>query len=151
MMRRGTLYLSIGDRKLLTGIRREAVRLNCDPVDFVVALLVTVVRDKMSDSILDGDRPEDIATPYRLSRRDEGLTARQYAILDWIAAEMKKADLKALACTYQEIADALGFGASIVFKAARALERKGMISVERPFRRCDRSLWMILPKQEFAS
>jgi len=150
-MRQGTLYLSIGDRRLLAGIRREAVRLKCDPADFVVALLVTVVRDKMADNILDGDRPEDIATPYRLSRRDDGMTARQCTIFDWLAAEMNRAEVNVLACTYQEIADALGLEPSIVFKAARSLERKGMISVERPFRRCDRSLWTILPKQEFAA
>lgn len=150
-MRQGTLYLSIGDRKLLAGIRREASRLKCDPRDFVVALLVTVVRDKMVDNILDGDRPEDIATPYQLSRRDDGLTARQCRILAWLTAETAKLHADELTCTYQEIGDALGFESSIVFKAARSLERKKMISVVRPEHRGARTLWKILPKQEMAA
>ncbi|KQY20767.1 hypothetical protein ASD32_04960 [Rhizobium sp. Root483D2] len=150
-MRLGTLYLSIGDRRLLAGIRREASRLKCDPRDFVVALLVTVVRDKMIDNILDGDRPEDIATPYQLSRRDDGLTARQQEIFGWLTAEAAKRQTDELSCTYQEVGDALGFDPSIVFKAARSLERKKMITVERPEHRCARTVWKILPKQELAA
>ena len=135
------LNIRLQSKELIRAMEASADRLECDPRQLAVALLMVTFRADLVDGILDGDDPKGYAPHYAMQSPRGQLGPRQAAFMVWFRRRLAGRD--EVEFSYKVAAKELGWDEGSVGTVARSLISRGDLLMVKAGARSHPSRWSL--------
>lgn len=135
------MSIRLQGRVLIRAMEAAAERLECDPRQLAVALLVIVFRFDLVDGILDGDDPKGYAPHYAMTSPRGQLGERQALFMAWFRKRISGQEKTEF--SYKTAADELGWDEGSLGSVIRSLMARGDLVQVKPGARQHPGVWSL--------